>query len=351
MDFMLNGALGYQLDAFQKGTRTRFGIFRAFSVDGNVVVSDIAIQVGNVPLSDRQRKFYGDLLLYSETYQGPVQSEQQRVAAAPLQREQTKAGNKPLLFAPPILVQWRNEAAACGGFGAAILQPQVELGSKQCSGTYQCLKDGAKLETLVQVRSCAGSPQEDTSHFGLLPRDFRGDATYSDFLSSLDAPIVVRDGITGSATDFLNLLTTRTLVLMAIFTPEIPAASFLQIDISLEGIVPDVSWSVAHLTIVEGQALEDTRIAFAIVYLAIGFATIMSIIIGAVSFHRKGDGVLGDGEGHPTHGHNHRTQLTICVLDLILIAITAGERVGGRCWSGTFSFGGGRGRGCGLSQC
>ena len=329
VDYLLNGAQGARLDAFPEGTRTRSGIFRAFSVDGNVVVSDIAIQVGNVPLSDQQRKFYGDLLLYSETYQGPVQSEQQRVAAAPLQREQTRARNKPLLFAPPILVQWRNKVAACGGFSEAILQRQVELGSKQCNGTYQCLKDGAKLENPVQVRACAGEPQGDTPHFGLLPRDFRGDATFSDFLSSLDAPIVVRDGVTGSATDFLDLLTTRTLVMMAIFTPEIPAASVLQIDISLDGIVPDVSWSVEHLTIVEGKALEDVRIAFVFVYVCIGCSVLMTIIIGAFAFIRRNDGVLGDGIGNPVHGHSRRDQLAICVLDLILIVITAGVWVGG----------------------
>ena len=90
MDFMINGAPGYKLDAFPEGTRTRSGVFRAFSVDGNVVVSDMTIQVGNVPMSEKQRLYYGKSSRYSETYQGPVQSEQQRVAAIPLQREQVR---------------------------------------------------------------------------------------------------------------------------------------------------------------------------------------------------------------------------------------------------------------------
>lgn len=90
MDYTINGAPGFKLDAYPEGTRTRFGVFRAFSVDGNVVVSDMTIQVGNVPVSAMQKRYYDELSRYRETYQGPVQSEQQRVAAIPLQREQVR---------------------------------------------------------------------------------------------------------------------------------------------------------------------------------------------------------------------------------------------------------------------
>jgi len=128
-------------------------------------------------------------------------------------------------------------------------------------------------------------------------------------------------------------------VLMAIFTPEIPAASVLQIDISMEGIVPDVSWSVQHLTIVDGQWLENTRMAFVIVYISIGIAFIMTIVVGAYAWTHKGDGVLGDGQGNPIHGHSRADQTFVCFLDLILIVITAGALVGGsgvlKCSSGT----------------
>ena len=249
VELMLNGAPGWKLDSFSANTRTRFGGFRAFSVEGNIVISGIEVRAGNWPLSDRQRKNYNELVRYSDDFQGPFLSEQLRTAAAPLEREQMWASSKPILLAPPILVQSRNNVAVCEGFGATLLERQVQLARRMCTGAYQCLKSGEKVERPEQVRTCSGGPQTNVTHFGLQPRTqaelvslsqgkYRDATTYSDFLFSIDAPVVVRDGETRTATDVLDLRTTRALVLMAFYTPEIHAASVLRIDISLEGVVP-----------------------------------------------------------------------------------------------------------------
>lgn len=246
---MLNGAPGWKLDSFLANTRTRFRSLCAFSAEGSIVITEIEFRAGHFPLSDRQQKTYNELARYSDDYQGPFLSEQLRTAAIPLERRLRWASNKPILLAPPILVQSRNDVAVCEGIGATVLERQIQLASSQCNGTYQCLRSGAKLEHPEQVRACSGG-QPNSTHFGLQPRmhaatgythwtgEYRVETTYSDFLFSLDVPVVVRDGETRAATDFFDMHTTRALVMMAFYTPEIRAASVLHIDVSLEGVVP-----------------------------------------------------------------------------------------------------------------
>ena len=258
MELVLNGAPGWKLDSFLAHTRTRFRSLRAFSAEGSIVITGIECRAGHWPLSDRQQKIYNELARYSDDYQGPFLSEQLRTAAIPLERRPMWASNKPILLAPPILVQSRNDVAVCEGFGATVLERQIQLASSQCNGTYQCSRSGAKLEHPEQVRACSGGRQTNSTHFGLQPRmhaatgyttwtgEYRVETTYSDFLFSLDAPVVVRDGETRAATDVFDMRTTRALVMMAFFTPEIRAASVLRIDVSLEGVVPGgLSWMYA----------------------------------------------------------------------------------------------------------
>jgi hypothetical protein len=163
---MVDSLVGFQLDFFQPGERNKMPIIRALSFDSHVLVSGIEVRTGNWPLSQRQLAYYAQIPVYSENFQGPLQSEQERADAVPLRREHYKSSSKPMLIAPPILVQYRNERTRCEGFAASLLDRQVELVTTQCMGSYECMTEGAKLERGDQIRACSGDFQVEGAHFG-----------------------------------------------------------------------------------------------------------------------------------------------------------------------------------------
>eukprot|EP00277_Geminigera_cryophila_P048225 CAMPEP_0173089162 /NCGR_PEP_ID=MMETSP1102-20130122/25653_1 /TAXON_ID=49646 /ORGANISM="Geminigera sp., Strain Caron Lab Isolate" /LENGTH=679 /DNA_ID=CAMNT_0013972779 /DNA_START=41 /DNA_END=2080 /DNA_ORIENTATION=+ len=294
------------------GTKNPLPMFKAFTVDGHTLVSGIKIRSGAWAVADRQDLYYSEKAVFTQDFQGPRQSEQVRAVAEPVMRQQLMPNNKPMLIAPPILVNYQSQHDVCEGLSAYVLERQSQLAETLCRGTYGCLTAGEPLIRPSQLRTCAGDLQTRGPHFGIEPRAFRGDEAYADFLFSLDAAVVVRDGIAVPATDFVDIYTSRVLVLFAFWTPEVSAASLLSIEIDLGGIAPEASWSVNHLVVLDGPALTRVRAAFIGVYVIAGLVALATFFLIHMAFQEK---------SHLSHRHRLTWPFSfvVCILDLILL--------------------------------
>jgi hypothetical protein len=145
-------------------------------------------------------------------------------------------------------------------------------------------------------------------------------------LSVLGAPVVIRDGVTKKGSDFLDLHTTKVTVLLVFFTPEIPAATVLSIEVELEDVMPDMSWSMEHLVITSRGDLERARNAFIMLYVCIAVMVVVTIIIAVYCAIHLFDDAVNDPK---RHGLSRKMQLFTCTCDLcllVVVVVIAGNR-------------------------
>jgi hypothetical protein len=96
---------------------------------------------------------------FNQDFQGPRQSDQARAVAEPVMRQQLMPNDKPMLIAPPILVNYQSQHDVCEGLSAYVLERQSQLAETLCRGTYGCLTAGEPLIRPSQLRTCAGKSQ------------------------------------------------------------------------------------------------------------------------------------------------------------------------------------------------
>jgi len=120
-------------------------MFNAFTVEGHTLVSGIKIRSGAWTVADRQELYDNGKAAFNQDFQGPRQSDQARAVAEPVMRQQLMPNDKPMLIAPPILVNCQSQHDVCEGLSAYVLERQSQLAETLCSGTCGCLTAGEPL--------------------------------------------------------------------------------------------------------------------------------------------------------------------------------------------------------------
>lgn len=275
------------LNAIPLNCETRFGgeslgpsmfpadsFLQAIEFTTEMMVSPIEVTTEAYTPAEIQEKYYSKVARM-KTILGPDVPETQRLEEKKIQtvKKTQLYDQRMALVAPPLLFQQRAGGGSCeSDVSSPFLQAQLDLMRAAHCINAVC-PNATNLNTVVTCHD----GEENQDFFGLSRSMLGGNEGYAEFLYSIaDSDVLVRDGKTLVARNFLDGQTRTALILAVFHVPSSGLTTELEITFDLSGIGVSTEINFLHYGYMRAESMPTALLIYAILFMLIFLVVVMN---------------------------------------------------------------------------